>query len=270
MHRSLFAPLMVFVLAVAVLFSGGCGGGGGGSSSSGGDSGSTTGSRPSGAIFTQYIVGTASGSSTSRSVANMEVGDVINLRSLALYVGVGGYTGGFYEDLTNIVVDAPGVATLDGTTLTAIGVGSGTITATGANGVPLAVTLTVSSNLASVTGRVRTVQIGSTNAGVATVLVHFLNSAGDEVATVLTGPDGRFQANVPLTATRFVADFGALPNSFYNQFTFETLDYSGDVNGCSAPLPALSLSSSAATSDSIGYRKGGSNPPPPPPSGCGG
>lgn len=272
MQRTLFAFLTVFTLAFAVLFSAGCGGGGGGGSNGGG--GGSNGGRPPGTISIQYIVGTAPGSSTTRSIGNLLVGDVVDLRSLAIYTTVNGYSGGFLEDVSGVTVSAPGVATLSGTRLTAIGVGTGTVSLTGADGVVLNGTISVSSvgsGPATVTGRVRRVLSGTTNAGIASALVRFFNADGAEVASAITGPDGRYVANVPSSATTFVADFANLPNSFYNQFTYNGIDYTAaPASGgmCGVPI-SLSAGSSVELEDAIGYRKSSGSPPAPPTEGCG-
>lgn len=266
MKRSLFAPFAVFSLASAILL--GCGGGGGGGTS--GSDGGSSGGRPAGAITTQQIVGVSSGK--IRSLGNLAVGDKVNIRSLALYFSQNRYTGGYLETTSDIFVDAPGVATLDGSTLTAVGQGTGTISLVGANGVALGpVAISVEPVGTRISGRVRRVQVNNSSAGIAGVVVKFLNSSGTTVAQVPTGPDGSYQANVPTSATSFIVDLAALPTTFYNQFTYGDLDYTaepGDSGLCSVPLPALSEGASITLDDAIGYARSSSSPPAPPVSGC--
>lgn len=272
MKRPPNASIVVSLLAATVLLSGiGCGGGGGGGSSSSGGSGGTTGTRPNGSIVSETIVGVSNGSTAARSTANLRTGDVVELKSLALYTSsANGYEGGFYEGLTNVTLNAPpSVATLVGTTLRAVGPGTGTITATGARGTTLTVDLVVSSNLARVSGRVRSVQVGTANSSVATAVVRFFDAAGNEVASTISGPDGRYIANIPTSAKSFAADFSTLPNSFYNQFAYNSLDFSAGISGCAVALPSFSVNSAISLNDIIAYRKTSSTPPPPPPDGCG-
>jgi hypothetical protein len=274
MQRSLLASLFVSLLAAAILFSGvGCGGGGGGTGGTSSTSGST--GTPSGAVFSQQIVG-ITGSSVARGLGDLAVGDSVDLRSLDLY----SEAGTAYGTLANIALTAsPTVATVSGTTLHAVGVGTATITATNADGTPLhdgagnaigSTTIVVSPVGARVTGRVRgVITTTAAAAGIGTTVVRFFDSGGSVVAETPSGPDGRYQANVPTNAVSFIVDFAAMPNTYYNQFTYGSLDYSATINGCGVPLPTLSVGGSAPQNDAITYRRGGGNPPPPPPSGCG-
>ncbi len=274
MQRSFLASLVVSILAACILFSGiGCGGGG-----TSGGSGTTSGSTgtPGGTVFSQQLVGITSGS-VVRGLGDLAVGESVDLRSLDLYSSAA--TG--YGTVANIVLTAsPSVATVSGTTLNAVGAGTATITATNADGTALhdgdgnpiaATTIVVSPLGARVTGRVRgVITTTAAAAGIGTTVVRFFDSSGSIVAESPSGPDGRYQANVPTNAVSFIVDFAAMPNTYYNQFTFGTLDYSASVTGCAAPLPTLSTGGSTAQNDVITYRRGVGNPPPPPPSGCGG
>lgn len=274
MQRSLLASLVVAIMAVAVLFTGvGCGGGGGGSSSGGSTSGST--GTPGGIVFSQQLIGVTSGS-VARSLGNLVVGEDVNLRSLDLYTSAGTA----YGTVANVVLTAsPTVATVEGTTLHAVGEGTATITATNADGSPLhdrdgnalgATTIVVSAEGAKVTGRVRgVITTTAAAAGIGTTVIRFFDAGGSVVAETPSGPDGRYQANVPPDAVSFIVDFAAMPNTYYNQFTYNSFDYSASVVGCGAPLATLTTGGSTAQADAIPYKRGGSNPPPPPPSGCG-
>lgn len=261
MRRSLLSPTLVFLLAFLVLLAGGagCGGGGGGSSSNGGNNGGSTG------VAALTLVGTASGSDVTRSLANTVAGEQIVLRALVRdSSGVASFV-----PLSNVEFNVPaGVATYDPATntITAVTPSGETYTIRGtANGTTVTAPFHVDDARAGVSGIVRT----ESGTGVPGTQVKFLSASGSTVATAPVGPTGRFQANLPATATMFVIDVTSVNTRFYNQFGYGALDYSAGVEGCGAPLPSLTVGTTTPLpNDAVLYAHSASSPPPPPPSGC--
>lgn len=270
MTRPLTSIVAVVLLAFVSLLSA-CGGGGGG-----GGGGTDGGNQPSGTIYlpSLRIVGTASGSASARSLDNLVVGDRVDVRALAIYLTttVPTYGGAAYQsDVGNITLNADSsVATLDGSTLVARGTGSGTISLS-SNGQTLIANVQVSSNLGTISGRVRTVSNQVDEPGIATVPVRFADSSGNIVATVYTGPDGRYVAHVPAGTAVFYADFAGFTNSYYNVFEYDSNTYTYDsaTGRCGVTLTGVTAATNRTLDDSIATTKASSSGPPPPPvTGC--
>lgn len=270
MQRPLYAFLAVFSLASAILLSGsGCGGGGGSSS------GGTDGDNVDPNVAVQRLVAVDS-SGRTRDLANTVVGETLTVRALTVSrTGVG-----TLSDVTELRTSAPSaVATADSED-DSINANSAsgsayTVRAT-ANGKDLSATFRVrdAADRVPVTGIVRT----DLGAGIAGATVNFYAASTSEVvASVVTGPNGLYQANIPRISTRFVADVTALNRPatssepiryvYYNVYglTTDGLNYDATI-GCPAPLPALG--SGAALGDSVFRRVNSGGTPPGAPTGC--
>ena len=231
MFRFFSAFLAVLLLLSTVLFGAACGGGGGGGGGNDDDDSDNT---------VVALVGVATGSQT-RSLANTLTGETLAVR--ALVVDTSGV--GRLVSVSNLRTTAPAsVATVSAS--------AGTITAVGSSTALYSVTArvsgqNVSSSLAvseagtrvSTTGLVR-LQDGTVVAG---ATIQFLNASGVALATTISGADGRFQANVPTSATQFSVDITALKKSsgqslYYSTYAYGPDNYEPSFANCGTPLPS--------------------------------
>ncbi len=269
MKKNLFAPLAVFALAAAILMGGGGCGGGGGSSSNGSDGSN---GNPDPNVAVQRLIAIPDGSGITSDFGNLVEGETVTVRVLTI-----DRTGaGTLSAPTDVRLSAPSsVARLDEDVITAVDATSTTYTVRGnVNGRTLTATLRVSplGSRVPVTGIVRTAE----GVAVPGATVRFYGPSSSEVlASVVSGVDGRYRANVSPEATRFGVDvsdityFDAEDDELTVYYTVYAL--AGGLNydatlGCPAPLPALG--SGATLPDAVFRRKTIGSTPPSAPDGC--
>ncbi|MER3496777.1 MAG: hypothetical protein C4320_08445 [Armatimonadota bacterium] len=120
---------------------------------------------------------------------------------------------------------------------------------------------------AIVTGRIRSVN----GLPASRIIIRAYNSSGVEVGSGASATDGTFRLSLPTSAVRFSLDFSAVdPNarSYVRQFSFSGMDYSTQVVGCTARLPALTNGVQTTLSSDVVVYLLNVNAPPPPPDGC--
>jgi len=248
------SALILVALAAIPL---GCGGGGGGG-----------GSEPDPVITDIHIEG-VDGSSHTVDLANVQVGDSIQLRlwgrnSSGAVVPV---------TATSWSTTAPAsVATVSSSGLLVVtGVGTGTYQVS-ANGGAYTHTLKISTTSAIVQGKVR----NTDSVGVPGVKVTLFDAGGTAVGNALTGSDGTFRILGPATAKSFSVDTSPRAGAYANYFSYRTSsstsykDYSDDL--CPGPRPTLPSVAIGSTTtlpyDIVVYKSGGGGTPPPPPPDC--
>ena len=216
------------------------------------------------------MVAFAPGSTVARDLTNTVAGESLVVKGVAVdHAGVGTVVA-----LGGVSTSAPGtVASVDSSgNLVAKAASDALYTVSGryaGKSYSASFAVTSGDNRRSVTGVVRT----AAGLGVAGATLKFLGASGTEtVATATVGADGTYQANVPVTATRFSLDVASLNDVngkplYYNTYSFGT-DTSGDAlyyitgTSCAAPLP-----SGAALGDVVFFPVA-SGVIPPAPTGC--
>jgi len=90
------------------------------------------------------------------------------------------------------------------------------------------------------------VQLQTTNAPVAGVVVDFYDQNNFLSSKVTTAPDGTFRASAPIASVKFSVDPHSLSTSIYNVFVFGGPTYAAGNPDCEAPLPALVVGTNPA------------------------